>query len=197
MYLRSCYRKIAAVLFMFARFCAPRVRQCRCVKKNGGLRPSGRALRGPVGLTHPAAADQAPGIGRTGMISMHSPGKIVKCGCFSNILAAASCEFRPHDCEGAHLVGHVLDAALGRPSWSCRAARPWPESPPGASRPRLSRRPCPAVPWRAFRLREAPSRLSCAGWFCCRERRQGKYRSSPCGFLSFWGLRRECRPKCL
>src|SRR5947207_9206083 len=38
------------------------------------------------------AADQVPGIGRTGMISTDSPGKIVKCGCFSNSLAAASCD---------------------------------------------------------------------------------------------------------
>src|SRR5215467_10091791 len=38
------------------------------------------------------AADQAPGIGRTGMTSTDSPGKIVKCGCFSNSLAAASCD---------------------------------------------------------------------------------------------------------
>src|SRR4051812_45823351 len=38
------------------------------------------------------AADQLPGIGRTGMISIDSPGKIVKCGWFSNSLAAASCE---------------------------------------------------------------------------------------------------------
>ena len=58
------------------------------------------------------AAGQAPGIGRTGMISTASPGKIVKCGCFSNSLAAASCDFRPHDHEGAHLVAHVLDAAF-------------------------------------------------------------------------------------
>jgi hypothetical protein len=37
-------------------------------------------------------ASQAPGIGRTGMTSTESPGKFMKWGCFSNILAAASCE---------------------------------------------------------------------------------------------------------
>lgn len=31
-----------------------------------------------------------PGIGRTSMISTESPGKTVKCGCFSNKRAAAS-----------------------------------------------------------------------------------------------------------
>src|SRR5437588_463751 len=37
-----------------------------------------------------AAADQAPGIGKTGITSTDSPGKIVKCGWFSNNFAAAS-----------------------------------------------------------------------------------------------------------
>src|SRR5439155_460375 len=36
--------------------------------------------------------DYPPGIGRTGMISTRSPGKIAKCGWFSNSFAAASCE---------------------------------------------------------------------------------------------------------
>src|ERR1700730_5276169 len=48
-------------------------------------------MRGRV-VRRSAGTAQAPGIGRTGMISMHSPGKFVKCGCFSNSLAAASCE---------------------------------------------------------------------------------------------------------
>src|SRR5690349_12280613 len=39
-----------------------------------------------------AAADQALGIGSTGMTSTDSPGKSVKCGCPSNSLAAASCD---------------------------------------------------------------------------------------------------------
>src|SRR5205814_3867707 len=36
--------------------------------------------------------DYAAGTGNTGMTSTDSPGKMVKCGWFSNILAAASCE---------------------------------------------------------------------------------------------------------
>jgi hypothetical protein len=36
------------------------------------------------------AVRQPPGIGRIGMTSTELPGKSVKCGCFSNILAAAS-----------------------------------------------------------------------------------------------------------
>src|SRR5215467_4117166 len=39
-----------------------------------------------------AAADQPAGIGRMGMTSTDSPGKIVKWGWFSNSLAAAACE---------------------------------------------------------------------------------------------------------
>jgi hypothetical protein len=36
------------------------------------------------------ATDQAPGMGRTGITSTASPGKIVKCGWFSKSFAAAS-----------------------------------------------------------------------------------------------------------
>ena len=38
----------------------------------------------------PATADQAPGIGNTGITSTASPGKIAKCGWFSKSFAAAS-----------------------------------------------------------------------------------------------------------
>lgn len=56
-------------------------------------------------------ANQAPGIGSTGMISTDSPGKIVKCGCFSNSLAAASCD-SARTIVKAYLVADVLDPAL-------------------------------------------------------------------------------------
>ena len=36
----------------------------------------------------------------------------------------------------------------------------------------------------AVQLREVRSTPSCAGWFCCRGRRQGRYRSWACRFLS-------------
>ena len=50
----------------------------------------GPGVNGPRALI--PAARYAPGMGRTGMISTDSPGKIAKCGWFSNSFAAASCE---------------------------------------------------------------------------------------------------------
>jgi Membrane dipeptidase (Peptidase family M19) len=50
----------------------------------------GPGVNGPRALI--LAARYAPGMGRTGMISTDSPGKIAKCGWFSNSFAAASCE---------------------------------------------------------------------------------------------------------
>jgi hypothetical protein len=62
------------------------------LQKGGGVAAlvlrAGRAeQRGAI-----PAARYAPGMGRTGMISTDSPGKIAKCGWFSNSFAAASCE---------------------------------------------------------------------------------------------------------
>ena len=60
-----------------------------------GLTRADHGWRGP-GVNGPRAlipaARYAPGMGRTGMISTDSPGKIAKCGWFSNSFAAASCE---------------------------------------------------------------------------------------------------------
>src|SRR4029077_10297819 len=50
----------------------------------------GPGVNGPRALI--PAARYAPGMARTGMISTDSPGKIAKCGWFSNSSAAAPCE---------------------------------------------------------------------------------------------------------
>ena len=68
-------------------------------------------LRNPFCRHHVRAADQPAGIGRTGITSTDSPGKMVKCGWFSNSLAAASCEVRANHREAAHRVADVLDPA--------------------------------------------------------------------------------------
>src|SRR5262249_61856017 len=61
-------------------------------------------------------------MGRTGITSTASPGKIVKCGWFSKSFAATSFDSARTTRKGSHVVAYVFDAALsdllGLTEWS-------------------------------------------------------------------------------